>query len=239
VNDTPPLVGRLEVEVGAPRELARRFVDRLAAAAAATDRRHAVVAVAGGSAAEAFLPAVAASGFDASRLELFWLDERAVPSDDSTSNQRLARALWLDRAAHPPSGFHPLRGDAPDLDAEARRAEAELVTALGDPPRIDLALAGVGEDGHVASLFPGRPELEERVRWIVAVDGAPKPPPRRLTMTLRAFAAVDLLVIGAFGAGKAPAIRAALAGREPASPLLLALRAARRALLLLDPPAAP
>jgi len=236
--DALSYAGRLEAEVGERGELARRFATRLAetTAMALAARGRCVVGVAGGSVAEAFFPLLVE--LDLAALDLCWLDERAVAPESPDSNYRLARALWLDRAARPPARVHRLRGEASDLDAEARRAEAELVAALGEPPRIDLALAGVGEDGHVASLFPGRPELGERDRWIVAVDGAPKPPPRRLSMTLRAFEVTDLLVVVAFGAGKADAIRSLLEERRPTSPLALAIGAARRTLLLLDPAAA-
>src|SRR5262249_18355181 len=113
-----------------------------------------------------------------------------------------------------------------------------LEQLLGRPPRLDFVLLGVGPDGHVCSLFPGHPLLAEERRWVAAIDDSPKPPPRRLTLTLPVLAAAELVVVAALGEGKAEVVRESV--EEPASrlPLALVTRGSRRMLFLLDPGAA-
>ena len=225
--------------VDTPDKLARHFADRVQREwkqALAAHGRFAI-AIPGGSTAEALLPALCTVAVDWHTVDVFWLDERAVAPDHADSNYRVARETWLSQVAVPPERLHRLRGEAADLDVAAFAAERELRRTLGAGGRIDVALAGVGPDGHVASLFPDHPSLGEPSRWMVAVEDSPKPPPRRLTMTLRAFAAVDLLVVAAFGAGKAEAVGAAVDPQSPL-PVARAARRARRRLLLLDDGAA-
>ena len=99
-------------------------------------------------------------------------------------------------------------------------------------------LLGVGPDGHVCSLFAGHPVLAVRDRAVAAVEDSPKPPPRRLTLTLPVVTGADQVAVVALGRGKAEVIRAAV--EDPGSPLPVALvaREARRTLFLLDPEAA-
>jgi 6-phosphogluconolactonase len=127
--------------------------------------------------------------------------------------------------------------DIPDLERAARDYEIEIVRALGESPRFDVVLLGVGPDGHVCSLFPGHPALRVTSRLVVAVNDSPKPPASRLTLTLAALAGADLFV-AAFGKSKAAVAREAL--EEPGSllPVGLAARAARTATFLLDSAAA-
>jgi 6-phosphogluconolactonase len=229
-----------EVIVQSAPALAETFARRVerAAAAAVAARGAFSIALSGGSVAEAFLPRLARAPLDASRLQVFWGDERAVPPDHPDSNYALARSLWLGPAGIPAAGIHRMAGEAADRGAAARAYEDELRRVLGDPPRLDLALLGVGPDGHVASLFPGHPLLGESQRFAAAVEDAPKPPPRRLTLTLPAFAAARLVVVAALGAGKAPAIAEALADEASALPVAQVTRLAARTLFLLDPEAA-
>ena len=231
---------RHELMVDEPAALAERFAERVAAEsrrALAAEGRF-TLAVSGGSVGETFLPALAGAAVDWPRVDVFWLDERAVPPDHPDSNYRLAWEPWLSRVPIDPARVHRLRGDAADLEAAALAAERELRQALGPRGRLDVALAGLGPDGHVASLFPGHPALQESSRWAVAVTDSPKPPPRRLTLTLRAFAAVDLVVVAAFGEGKAEPVRAAFADGSSPLPIALAARRAHRRLFLLDAGAA-
>jgi 6-phosphogluconolactonase len=225
-----------EIIIDTLPNLADRLAMRMAGAGAdaLAARGRFAVALPGGSVARAFFPRLALQPFDWRHVDFFWGDERAVPVTHPDSNCGLARALWLDPAAVPPDRIHRLEGDAADLEAAAARGERDLVSVVGQPPRLDLVLLGVGSDGHICSLFPGRPLLEEDRRWVGVETNAPAPPPRRLSLTLPALAAAELLVVAAFGESKADVIGAAL--RDPASPLPLAraLRAARRALVLLD-----
>jgi 6-phosphogluconolactonase len=189
----------------------------------------------GGSAAEAFLPALADAAVDWPRIDVFWGDERAVPPNDVDSNYALARGAFLARVS---PCVHRMRGEAADLSAAAADYEREMREALGDPPSLDFVIMGMGPDGHVCSLFPGHSALGEATRWVVAVEDSPKPPPRRLTMTLPALALSDVLVVGAFGRAKAEPARTALRDPQSSLPVALAARAARRPLFLLDPDAA-
>lgn len=225
--------------VGAREALARTFVARFEGAARATvaARGRFAWALPGGSVAETFLPPLAAADVDWARVDFFWGDERAVAPEDPDSNYGLARRLLLERVPADPLRVHRMQAEEPDLEAAARGYEDELAGTLGVPPRLDLVLLGVGPEGHVCSLFPGHAALAERARRVVPIRDSPKPPPRRLTLTLPALATAGMLWVAAFGAEKAAVIDAAL--RQPASPLPVAraLRAGPPTLLLLDPAA--
>jgi len=185
----------------------------------------------GGSVAEAFFPVLGRAEVEWGRVDLFWGDERAVPPDHPDSNYRLARELLL---PHAPARVHRMPGEAADLAAAAAEYEREMREALGEPKRLDIALLGMGPDGHVCSLFPGHPALGEKSRWVLAILDSPKPPPARITLTLPALALVEMLVVAAFGEAKAEAVRQAL--RDPGSnlPVALAARRASRVTFLLD-----
>lgn len=233
-----------EIVVGDREQLAAAWIERIEGEAAATiaARGRFVLALPGGSVAEAFVPPLIRARIDWRQVELLWLDERAVPPEDPASNFGLAWRSGLSELPLAPERVHRLRAEAPLALAgaadTAETAERELRELLGSSPRIDFALVGFGPDGHVASLFPDHPALRERERWIVAVDDAPKPPPARLTWTLALFRRVDLAVIAGFGAEKAAVVRAAAEDPESDLPLARVARAAARRLFLLDPPAA-
>ena len=212
-------------------------LEREARAALAARGRFAI-ALPGGSVATTFFPRLARAALDRARTHVFWCDERGVPPEDPDSNYGLARSLWLEPAEVPDSCVHRMRGETAALEQTARDYQGELWRVLGDPPRLDVALLGVGPDGHVASLFPGHRLLEETDRWVAALDDAPKPPPRRLTLTLPALAAARLVVVAAFGAGKAEVIHAALEEAPSPLPVARVARSAAAALFLLDPEAA-
>ncbi|GIF12021.1 6-phosphogluconolactonase [Actinoplanes teichomyceticus] len=183
------------------------------------------------------LPAAAA--IDWSRVDLWWGDERFLPSGDPDRNETQARAALLDALPLDPARVHAMpASDGPDGDdatAAAARYAAEL-TAAGDGalPRFDVLMLGVGEDGHVASLFPGHPVLKEEGA-AVATFNSPKPPPTRITLTLPTIGAADEVWLVAAGPDKAGPIATALAGGD-----LPAARAkgVRRTLFLLDEAAA-
>lgn len=225
-----------EILVGAPEKLAAVFIDRLErqAADAIAARGRFSIALPGGSMAVRFLPHLAEAGVDWSRTDIFWSDERAVATTDPESNFALAERLLLRPAAVPRANIHRLPADLADLPQAAAAAERDLVERLGEPPHLDLLWLGVGEDGHVASLFPGAALLDERRRWVAAVHDSPKPPPGRLTLTLATIAAARAIVVTAFGKAKANAIAATLREPESRLPLALALAVAKRSWLLLD-----
>ncbi|MEO7793727.1 MAG: 6-phosphogluconolactonase [Thermoanaerobaculia bacterium] len=231
---------RTEIEISAQEDLANAFADRLErlAAEAIAVRGRFSLALTGGSAAAALLPRLVSARVDWNLADLFWGDERAVPSADPESNYALAERLLLGPAAVPAANRHRLPADLPDLDLAASAAERELIDCLGEPPRLDLIWLGLGDDGHVASLFPGSPLLDEKQRYVAAVRESPKPPAARLTLTLPAIAAARAVVVTALGATKAAAVGSALRDPGSRSPLALALAAAENSWLLLDPAAA-
>ncbi|MEO8197731.1 MAG: 6-phosphogluconolactonase [Thermoanaerobaculia bacterium] len=229
-----------EILVGPPERLLAAATERLelAAAEAIAARGRFALALPGGSAATLFFPRLARAQIDWRRTDFFWSDERALPLSDPGSNAGLADRLWLRPAGVPAANRHRLPADLPDLDAAAVAAEVEMISCLGDPPRLDLLWLGVGEDGHVASLFPGHRLLGEKRRWVAALNDAPKPPAERLTLTLPAIAAARGVILTALGETKAAAIGAAFREAGAPLPLALALAAAPSAWLLLDPAAA-
>jgi 6-phosphogluconolactonase len=217
-------------------ESAARRIER-AAQFAIAQRGRFTIALPGGSVAAEFFPRLSRISVDWRRTDFFWSDERAVPPDDPESNFGQAERLWLAPAAVPEENRHRLRAELQDLEAAAAAAQLEMIADLGAPPRLDLLWLGAGEDGHVASLFPGSPMLDERWRFVVAVTDSPKPPSRRLTLTLAAIAAARMVVVTALGRAKAGAIAAALREADSRMPLALALAGAESSWLLLDPEA--
>ena len=117
--------------------------------------------------------------------DVFFGDERAVPPDDAQSNYRMARETLLAPAHVPDANVFRWRAESADLDAAARDYEREL-RARPTAPRLDLALLGLGPDGHTASLFPGTAALGVEDRLAVAND-VPQLGTRRLTLTYPVF----------------------------------------------------
>jgi len=219
-----------------PEALAVRFEEEGRYALAARGRF--TLALPGGSVATSFFPRLARVPFDWSRTDFFWGDERAVPPDHPDSNYAAARSLWLTPAGVPEASVHRMKAEEPDLGEAAADYARELAGVAGSPPRLDLVLLGVGPDGHVCSLFAGHPVLGLRDRAVAVVEDSPKPPPRRLTLTLPAVTGAALVIVVALGRGKAEIIRAALEDAGSALPVALVARQARRATFLLDAEAA-
>jgi 6-phosphogluconolactonase len=148
-----------------------------------------------------------------SRVDIFFGDERAVPPDDPASNFKMARETFLDRVGVPAGNVRRMKGEAEDLDQAARDYERRLVTGSA-APWIDLAILGIGEDGHTASLFPGAVACRERSRLCVATNG-PDRGPRRLTLTLPVFLDAGAVVFVAAGSEKAAILAAVLSDAPP------------------------
>lgn len=229
-----------EIVIDAPEALARLFAARFVAAAheAIAQRGRFSCALPGGSVAEIFFPALAQVLSPEDPIDFFWGDERAVGPDEADSNYGLARRLLLEPVGVDPRGVHRMVGESGDVEAAARAYEQEMVRTLGEPPRLDLVVLGLGPDGHICSLFPGHPLQRERGRLVAGILDSPKPPPERITLTMVPLELAGAIWIAGFGESKAAAMREAL--EDPASqlPVALALRAAPRTLVLLDPAAA-
>jgi 6-phosphogluconolactonase len=216
--------------------LAGRF--EAAARAAVAARGRFTVALPGGSVATTFFPRLSRVPLDWSRVDFFWGDERAVPPDHPDSNYAAARSLWLDPAGVPGDRVHRMKAEEPDLAKAAADYARELEGAAGAPSRLDLVLLGVGPDGHVCSLFAGHPVLAVRDRAVAVVEDSPKPPPRRLTLTLPVVAGADRVVVVALGGGKAQIVREAIEDPGSLLPVALVAQQARRCAFFLDPEAA-
>jgi 6-phosphogluconolactonase len=145
---------------------------------------------------------------------VFFGDERLVPADHPESNYRMARQALLDKVPLPPEQVFPIKGDADDPDATATAYARTLAQAFGtrrgEIPRFDLALLGMGIDGHTASLFPGSPALKEIFRPVVAVHAPAAAIPQRITLTLPALNAADQVIFLVAGPEKAKAVKAVL-----------------------------
>ncbi|HKW07753.1 MAG TPA: 6-phosphogluconolactonase [Candidatus Dormibacteraeota bacterium] len=141
------------------------------------------------------------------RVSILFGDERCVPPLDPESNYRLAKEALLDKVN--PATVYRMPGElGPDQGAEAY---SPIVAAVAP---FDFVLLGVGEDGHVNSLFPGHPALRSRALTL-GIHDSPKPPPERVTMTFEAIRDARRVVIIATGAGKAAAVAAARRGETP------------------------
>ncbi|MBV6522605.1 MAG: Glucosamine-6-phosphate deaminase [Gemmatimonadaceae bacterium] len=236
------MMGSMTVTVGAEERLAAdftRLVTKLAREAI-VERRSFSMAIPGGSVLDRLVSRLVSASIDWSRVDLFWCDERAVPPSDAASNYGSARRLLLDRLASQGAlpREHRMRGEVEDAPFAARLAATDLVATLGDPPSLDLMVMGVGEDGHVCSLFPGHRALLELVDRVIVEPASPKAPPVRLTMTLPVIAAARHVILAAFGSSKAAAMRVAIEDIQSALPVAMARRLAQRCTIYLDHDAA-
>jgi 6-phosphogluconolactonase len=183
---------------------ARAVAAILAACARTGDQ---IVLTGGGSVGEAYELA-AADQPDWGEATVWWGDERCVPPDDERSNYGLAKRTLLDRLTEQPDA-HRIRGELQPADAAG-----EYEKAL-EGVELDLLLLGLGPDGHVASLFPGSPQLEERERLVTSGPAGLEPFVDRVTLTLPALLSARRIVFLVTGADKADAVRRAF--REPIS----------------------
>lgn len=155
----------------------------------------------------------------------FWADERCVPPSSPESNFALAEAFLLRPVGISGSQYHRIRGEeAPAVAAELATRELCGLAPLNEAgqPILDLVLLGMGEDGHIASLFPGEAEATILHPAVFRPVTACKPPPRRVTLGYAALAAAREVWVLVAGAGKAEALGRALGGdtRLPLGQLL-------------------
>ncbi len=159
------------------------------------------------------------------RVHLWWGDERRVPPDHEESNHRMARESFIDRVGIPSARVHRIRGETRDPDGEAERYQRLLREHLGpEGPGFDLALQGIGADGHTASLFPGTGALEEGDRWVLPVEAPEEAKIRgRITLTLPLLRRSRRVWFLASGQGKQEAVRCLLdhPGGDPSCPASL------------------
>lgn len=177
------------------------------------------VALTGGTIAEHIHREIARlapdSDVDWSRIDFFWGDERFVAADSDDRNVKPARADFLDVVGADPARVHeiPSTDDADSVD-DAATAYAETVRAVGTGT-FALLMLGVGPDGHIASLFPGHPQLDIEDAIAVPVTDSPKPPPERVSLTFPALNRSDEVWFVVSGVDKAEAVGRALAATPP------------------------
>ena len=198
------------------------------------------IALSGGSTPKQAYELASQSDADLSASTLWLGDERLVPADDERSNLRMIRTALTDRL---PEDRRPRLmpvDTALGPDAAAAAYEADLLRTIGGHPRLDLALMGLGPDGHTASLFPGKPAVAETQRYAVGVpDAGMEPMVPRVTLTLALFNTAREVVFLVAGADKAPAV-ARVFGTPPdeSLPAALVRPGAGKLLVVLDEPAA-
>jgi 6-phosphogluconolactonase len=159
---------------------------------------------------------------DWSKVHLFWGDDRYVPEDDDERNDKQAREALLDRVGIPAANVHAMPASdgefGDDLDAAALAYEHVLAANAepGEPtPYFDVHLLGMGGEGHINSLFPHTAAVRETSRMVVGVADSPKPPPRRITLTLPAIQRSREVWLVVSGTAKADAVAAAVGGADP------------------------
>ncbi|WP_031167141.1 6-phosphogluconolactonase [Streptosporangium roseum] len=241
-----------------PNVIIHRDADMLAKAVAArvvtrtvdvqSGKGSASLVLTGGTVGIATLAEIAASpardAIDWRNLDIWWGDERFLPSGHPERNETGARQALLDHVDVDPARVHVMRGPDSGMTAE-ESAEAyadELRRAArpedhGPAPSFDVMMLGMGPDGHVASLFPGMPALYE-TRPVVAVHGSPKPPPTRISLTLPVIQGSREVWLIAAGEEKAGAVRLALSDSGPMQVPAAGARGRQRTLFLLDRAAA-
>jgi 6-phosphogluconolactonase len=209
------------------------------------------IAVSGGSLPKTLATALLApsSGpedvLDFSRWEIFFADERAVPLDHDDSNYALLKSELLDKI---PEGqgkptVHPIdTAHLDDVQELADQYEKELVGSFASRdsvrlPIFDLLLLGCGPDGHTCSLFPGHALLRESDAWVSPISDSPKPPPKRITLTLPVVTHAVRVAFVATGGGKKDIMKQIFDGSEELPCTLVNEGAGDRCSWFVDEPA--
>lgn len=166
---------------------------------------------------EEFAAAVRAVDLDLGQTTFWFGDERCVPPGDERSNYGMAKRAMLDRLGDlPPPTVHRIRGE---LGPQAGADDYERELQAAGPPEFELLLLGIGPDGHMASMFPGQPSLQERSRLVIGVEQAGLEPfVPRVTLTLPGLALARQAVFLVSGAEKAGAVAAAFGPDAAPSP---------------------
>jgi 6-phosphogluconolactonase len=195
-----------------------RLIGAINDAVAARGAAHIVLT--GGGMGIALLEHIKDNGgsIDWSAVHVYWGDERYVPEDDDDRNEKQARAALLDHIAIPAANVHAMPASDGELgdDMVAASLTYEQVLAAnavdGATPEFDVHLLGMGGEGHINSLFPDSSAVLESRHFVVGVSNSPKPPPRRITLTLPAVNRSREVWLVVSGSDKAEAVAAAIGG---------------------------
>lgn len=228
----------MTVEVWPSSEvLAAKIADRITTRLAEVQRagrRPSIVLTGGTIAIEAYRQ-IGPSAVNWADVDIYWGDERFVPQGHADRNDQQARDAFLTRLGVPESCIHPM----PAHGCEQSMAEAADGYAAGLPQApFDLVLLGMGPDGHVASLFPGFPQLGETQRLAVEVFDSPKPPAQRISLTYPALNHAESVWLLVSGEAKADVVALALGGADKTRIPASGIRARSETLWLLDQDAA-
>ncbi|KAK4766557.1 hypothetical protein SAY87_008199 [Trapa incisa] len=156
---------------------------------------------------------------DWSKWHVFWVDERVVPKDHQDSNYKLAYDGFLSKVPILPGNVYaindalPAEGAADDYETCIKQLVKKNVVSSSIStgfPKFDLMLLGMGPDGHVASLFPGHPLINEKERWVTYIMDSPKPPPHRITFTFPVINSSAFIAMVVAGPGEVNAVHTAL-----------------------------
>jgi 6-phosphogluconolactonase len=203
------------------RQVAQDWLTEVAAAQRANKLHH--VALSGGRITLKFFAAVIeqvrAQSLALDRVHFFWADERCVPPDDKESSYGVAHEAFFRSLNLPAANVHRIAGEmSPERAAELASTEICRVAPANPDgqPVLDIIFLGLGEDGHVASLFPGEAEAARQNPAVYrAIANSPKPPPNRVTLGYAAIAAAKHVWVLASGAGKEIALQDSLSpGRK-------------------------
>ncbi|EFV13253.1 6-phosphogluconolactonase [Segniliparus rugosus] len=223
-------VSDLESLVAAARE---RFVALVGAALA--DRGSASVVLTGGGAGIGLLKALRGADLAWDKIDFYWGDERWVPAGHPERNDGQAFEALLDHVPADPARV--FRMGAPGGGWATPEAAAEAYAEIL-PEGFDLHLLGMGEEGHINSVFPDTPAVREQAKPVLAVLDSPKPPPERITLTLPAIHRAREVWLLVSGAGKAAAAKAALGGAAPVDVPSSGAQGSERTVWFLDDAAA-
>ena len=200
-----------ELSTAVAGELLNRIADVQAAGGVPS------ICLTGGTIAESIHREVARlapeSGVDWGAVEFWFGDERFVAPDSPDRNAGQAKAAFLDEVGVPAHRIHqmPSTAEVADIDTGAAAYAQELLASKG---HFDVMMLGVGPDGHIASLFPGFPQLDAFDVLAVGVTGSPKPPPERISLTFQALRDSTSVWYLVSGDGKADAVASALGGAD-------------------------
>ncbi len=205
------------------------------------------VVLTGGTMGEAVMVAIrespAAERVAWGRVNIWWGDERWLPSGDPERNETIARRALLDHVPINPERVHAMPASDAGLSLDDAAAQYAATIAAASPshlalPPFDIVFLGVGPDGHVASLFPGAPGVRERDALVIPVRNSPKLPPERLSLTFPVINSAARVWMVLAGTDKASALGLALAGASVDEVPVAGVRARRTTIFWVDQDAA-
>lgn len=219
--------------------VASAWLDEIAAVIRSSKPHY--VALSGGRITLKFFAAVIeqskARNISLSNVHFFWADERCVPPDDKESSYAAAAEHFFRPLAIAPDKIHRILSELPpERAAQLANEDIQKTVPLNSAgqPVFDIVFLGMGEDGHVASLFPEEPEAARLNPAIYrAISNSPKPPPNRVTLGYDAIASARNVWVLASGAGKEAVLRESLSS-DCKTPLARVLKMSRAAKVFTD-----